>query len=134
MGRIKLFNSNYVLWLSATSTVTLNTVRIKGACFPQPLIVCVTAQGYVVGVGVFRDYLLPSRFEQNWVRLVSERSIVVGMQFEDGSEKLKLEKERSRMRRAVFCGLRGLLLRLRGGFALFSAGDFESCHGLNAVA
>jgi hypothetical protein len=26
------------------------------------------------------------------------------------------------------------LLRLRGGFALFSAGDFESCHGLNAVA
>jgi len=56
------------------------------------------------------------------------------MQFEDGSEKLKLEKERLRMREALSCGLHGLLVTLRGGFTLFSASYFESSHGLNVVA
>ena len=58
----------------------------------------------------------------------------MGTKFEDGSEKLKLEKERLRMRRALFCGLHGLLLRLEEGFTLFSASYFESFHGLNVVA
>ena len=65
---------------------------------------------------------------------MSERKYVVGTQFEDGSEKLKLEKERIRMPRALFCGLRGVLLRLRDGCTLFSASYFESSHGLYAVA
>lgn len=43
----------------------------------------------------------------------------MGTEFEDGSEKCKSEKERLRMRRALFCGLHGLLLRLRGGFTCF---------------
>ena len=126
MDRIKLFNSGYVYWLSVTNPVNLDIVRKKRGPYSWGC--------DLLGVGVFRENMLPSCSEQNWVRLVSERKNAVGMLFEDGSEKLKFEKERLRMRRALSCGLHSLLLRPKGGITLFSASYFESSRGLNVVA